>query len=211
MKVLAFNGSPNPTGNTYGALALVGAELQHAGIDFEIIQIGNKLIRGCLACGGCAKNQNERCVIIGDELNDYFQRAKVADGILLGSPVHFSGAAGTMKSFLDRLFYVSTVNNGMFRHKIGATVVAVRRSGGSATFDSLNHYINYAEMIMPGSNYWNVIHGTAPGEIDQDLEGKQIMRVLGKNMAWLMQVVAAGKAQIPSIEKEGKVFTNFVR
>ena len=126
MKVLAFNGSPNPTGNTYGALALVGAELQHAGIDFEIIQIGNKLIRGCLACGGCAKNQNERCVIIGDELNDYFQRAKVADGILLGSPVHFSGVAGTMKSFLDRLFYVSTVNNGMFRHKIGATVVAVR-------------------------------------------------------------------------------------
>ena len=211
MKVVAFNGSPKPAGNTYGALTLVGTELQQAGIDFEIVHIGNKLIRGCTACNGCAKNQDERCVIAGDEVNDAIQKAKAADGILLGSPVYFSGVAGTMKSFLDRLFYVAIANKGLFRHKVGATVVAVRRTGGSATFDCLNHYINYSEMLMPSSNYWNIIHGTVPGEVDQDLEGQQIMRLLGKNMAWLMHLVAAGQAQIPPVTREEKVYTNFIR
>lgn len=208
MKVIAINGSPKTNGNTHTALALVGEQLQKEGIEFEIIQIGNKLIHGCMACGACAKNLNEKC-IYDDEVNACLQKLKTADGILLGAPVHYAGIAGTMKSFLDRLFYVAGVNGGLFRHKVGASVVAVRRSGGVPTFDALNHYITYAEMIMPGSNYWNVIHGREPGEVLQDHEGNQVMRVLGKNMAWLLKLVAAGKAQAPG--REDKVVTNFVR
>ncbi|MBP2652461.1 MAG: NADPH-dependent reductase [Firmicutes bacterium] len=208
MKVIGFNGSPHQNGNTYGSLMLVGEELQREGIDFEIVQIGNKTIRGCLACNGCIKNKAELCIIENDEVNECIQKIKAADGILLGSPVHFSGIGGTMKSFLDRVFYVAAE---LLRYKVGAAVVAVRRSGGVATFDALNHYINYAQMIMPGSNYWNVVHGTVPGEFNQDTEGQQIMRLLGKNMAWLMKVVAAGKAQIPAAPGEKKIFTNFVR
>ncbi len=210
MKVIAVNGSPKANGNTFTALSVVGAELQKHGIEFEIVHVGNKLIRGCLACGSCAKNQNEKC-IIDDEVNECLQKLKTADGILFGSPVHYSGIAGTMKSFMDRLFYVAGANGGLFRHKVGAAVVVLRRSGGVATFDALNHYINYAEMVLPGSNYWNVAHGREPGEMLQDSEGQQIMRVLGKNMAWLMQVIAAAKEQIPAGPKEEKVVTNFVR
>jgi len=210
MKVIAVNGSPKADGNTYNSLKLVGDELQKEGIEFEIIHIGNKVIRGCIACGSCAKTLNERCIFT-DEVNDALQKLKAADGILLGSPVHYAGVAGTMKSFLDRLFYVAGANGNLFRHKVGATVVAVRRSGGVSTFDTLNHYINYAEMIMPGSNYWNVAHGRAPGEMLQDGEGVQVMRVLGKNMAWLLKALAASKEQIPASPREEKVYTNFIR
>ena len=210
MKVIAVNGSPKADGNTYNSLQLVGDELQKEGIEFEIIHIGNKVIRGCIACGSCAKTLDERCIFT-DEVNEALQKLKAADGILLGSPVHYAGVAGTMKSFLDRLFYVAGANGNLFRHKVGATVVAVRRSGGVSTFDTLNHYINYAEMIMPGSNYWNVAHGRAPGEMLQDGEGVQVMRVLGKNMAWLLKALAASKEQIPASPKEEKVYTNFIR
>ena len=210
MKVIAVNGSPKADGNTYNSLKLVGDELQKEGIEFEIIHIGNKVIRGCIACGSCAKTLNERCIFT-DEVNDALQKLKAADGILLGSPVHYAGVAGTMKSFLDRLFYVAGANGNLFRHKVGATVVAVRRSGGVSTFDTLNHYINYAEMIMPGSNYWNVAHGRAPGEMLQDGEGVQVMRVLGKNMAWLLKALAASKEQVPASPREEKVYTNFIR
>jgi multimeric flavodoxin WrbA len=211
MKVVAFNGSPNKEGNTYLALKIVGEELQKNGIDFEIIHVGNKLIRGCIACGQCAKKKNEQCANTTDNVNEWIQSMKEADGILIGSPVHFSGIAGTMKSFLDRAFYVHSTNGGLFRHKVGASVVAVRRGGGSATFDALNHYITYAEMLMPTTNYWNVIHGTTPGEAYKDEEGVQIMRVLGKNMTFLMQSLEASKEAVVAPEGEKKVFTNFVR
>ncbi|MDF2879004.1 MAG: reductase, partial [Clostridia bacterium] len=170
----------------------------------------NKVIRGCIACGQCVKNKDEKCSI-GDEVNGWLQKMKEADGIILGSPVHYSAIAGTMKSFLDRAFYVAGVNNSMLRHKVGAAVVAVRRSGGVPTFEQLNNYINYSEMLMPTSNYWNVIHGTRPGDALQDEEGVQIMRVLGKNMAWLMKLAEAGKGKVEEPEKERKVFTNFIR
>jgi multimeric flavodoxin WrbA len=211
MKVVAFNGSPRKDGNTYHALTGIGEELIKEGIEFEVIHVGNRAIRGCMACMGCVKNQNERCVIATDEVNDWIQKMKEADGIVLSSPVHYAGIAGTMKSFLDRAFFVTSVNNSMLRHKIGAAVVAVRRSGGVSTFDSLNHYILYSEMIMPTSNYWNVTHGLEPGEALQDEEGTQIMRILGKNMAWLLKVLDAGKAQVKSIPPEAKTFTNFIR
>lgn len=210
MKVVAFNGSPKKDGNTYNAIKAVSDQLAKDNIEVEIIHVGNKQVRGCVACGGCSRNMNEKCTI-QDEVNDWIQKMKEADGIIIGSPVYFSGIAGTMKSFLDRAFYVASVNNGMLRHKAGAAVVAVRRSGGVAVFDQLNHYINYSEMLMPASNYWNVAHGTAPGEVSQDHEGIQIMQVLGKNMAWLLKLVENGKDQVDKCPREKKVFTNFVR
>ncbi|CEO10681.1 multimeric flavodoxin WrbA family protein [[Clostridium] sordellii] len=211
MKVVAFNGSPHKKGNTYNAIETVAKELEKEGIEVDIVHVGNKAIRGCIACGGCSRNQNERCVLDKDEVNEWIQKMKEADGIILGSPVYYSAITGTMKSFLDRAFYVASSNGGMFRHKVGASVVAVRRSGGIPVFDQLNNYINYSEMIMPTSNYWNVAYGTAPGEVTQDEEGMQIMRVLGKNMAWMMKVVEAGKSQVKENEKEDKIFTNFIR
>ena len=210
MKVVAFNGSPKKEGNTYHAIKMVAEELEKEKIEVEIIHVGNKVIRGCLACNGCVKNQNEKCVI-NDEVNDWIQKMKEADGIIFGSPVHYASVGATMKAFLDRASYVTSVNKSMLRHKIGAAVVAVRRSGGVPTFDMLNNYINYAEMLMPTSNYWNVIHGAAPGEVEGDEEGKQIMRVLGKNMSWLMKLVEFGKGKVEEPEKEDKLFTNFIR
>jgi len=210
MKVAAFNGSPNREGNTYHALNMVADELAREGIETEIVHVGNKVIRGCTACGGCAKNKNEQCVLPGDEVNEWIQKMKAADGIILGSPVHYAAMAGTMKSFLDRAFYVNGVNNGMFRHKVGASVVAVRRSGGLPTFEQLNNFLLYSEMLIPTSNYWNVIHGRSPGEVTQDLEGVQIMRVLGKNMAWLMKLVENGKGAITPPEREPKTFMSFI-
>lgn len=211
MKVIAFNGSPKKDGNTYEAIKAVANELEKENIEVEVIHVGNKVIRGCLACGGCSRNMNERCVIENDEVNQWIQKMKEADGIILGSPVHYSAIAGTMKSFLDRAFLVTSVNGGMLRHKVGTSVVAVRRSGGVPTFDQLNNYINYSEMVMPTSNYWNVVHGTEPDEATQDEEGMQIMRVLGKNMSWLMKLIHSGKHNIEESQREDKVFMNFIR
>lgn len=208
MKVVAINGSPKAEGNTYHALKLVAEELEKEGIYTEIVHIGNKNIRGCIACGGCAQNKNEKCVI-NDEVNEMIKIMKAADGIIIGSPVYYASIAGTMKCFLDRAFYTASANGGLFRHKVGASVVAVRRSGEVATFDHLNHYFTLGEMFMASSNYWNVIHGKLPGEVLQDEEGVQIMRILGKNMAFLMKSIAQNKDNLP--EKETKIMTNFIR
>jgi multimeric flavodoxin WrbA len=210
MKTVAFNGSPNKEGNTFHALKMVTDELEREGIATEIVHVGNKAIRGCLACGQCYKKQNEQC-IQDDEVNEWIQKMKLADGLLLGSPVHFSAIGGTMKSFLDRAFYVTGVNNGMLRHKVGAAVVAVRRSGGLPAWNQLNNFLCYSEMLLPTSNYWNVIHGARPGEVTQDEEGQQIMRILGRNMAWLMKLVAHGKGVVAVPEQERKRFMNFIR
>jgi multimeric flavodoxin WrbA len=211
MKVLAFNGSPNREGNTWHAINIVTAELEKEGIETEIIQVGNQVIRGCSACGQCFKNKNQQCAMPGDDVNVWIQKMKLADGIILGSPVHYAAMGGTMKSFLDRAFYVTSVNDSMLRHKVGAAVVAVRRSGGLPTFDQLNNYLCYSEMLLPTSNYWNVIHGMRPGEATQDSEGVQIMRVLGKNMAWLLKLVDNGKGSVLPPEREAKCYTNFIR
>jgi multimeric flavodoxin WrbA len=210
MKTVAFNGSPKKEGNTWHAIKMVAAELENEGIETEIIHVGNKTIRGCSACGQCVKNKNEQCVLPGDEVNEWIQKMKCADGIILGSPVHYAAMGGTMKSFLDRAFYVTSANDGMLRHKVGASVVAVRRSGGLPTFDQLNNFLCYSEMLIPTSNYWNVIHGAKPGEVTQDAEGVQIMRVLGKNMAWLMKLVENGRTSIVAPEREPKIYMNFI-
>ncbi|MGI6638769.1 MAG: flavodoxin family protein [Desulfobulbus sp.] len=211
MKVIAFNGSPRPKGNTWHALSMVVAELEQAGISTEIVQVGNKLVNGCLACGKCYKMKNEQCVQTNDEVNQWIQQAKEADGLLLGSPTHYAALGGALKCFLDRLFYVAGANGGLLRHKVGAGVAAVRRSGGIPVVMQLNIYFMYAEMLIPGSNYWNVIHGTQPGEVKQDAEGVQIMRMLGKNMAWLMQLKEHGKNAVTEPAPEGKVAMNFIR
>lgn len=211
MKTVAFNGSPKKEGNTFQAINIVAEELAREGIETDIIHVGNKTIRGCIACGQCIKNKNEQCVLPNDEVNDWLQLMKHADGILLGSPVHYAAMGGTMKSFLDRAIYVSGVNGGMLRHKVGAAVVAVRRSGGLPAFNQLNNFLCYSEMLMPTSNYWNVIHGTSPGQAKQDAEGVQIMRVLGKNMAWLMKLVENGKGKVVPPAAEEKSYMNFIR
>jgi multimeric flavodoxin WrbA len=211
MKVIAINGSPDKKGNTFHALNMVGKELEANGIDFEILHIGHRLIHGCTACRKCVKNKNEKCVIKTDDMNEWIQIIKKADGIILGSPVYYSGMAGTMKSFLDRLFFVSGSNGNLLRHKVAAAVVAVRRTGGSATLDSLNHYLAYSEMIIATSSYWNVIHGSGAGEVAKDGEGTQIMRVLGKNMAWLLKMKKATAGKIDPPKKEKKEYTNFIR
>lgn len=210
MRILAFNGSPHQEGNTFHAIKMVTSELEKEGIETEIIQVGSQAIRGCTACGQCIKNQDERCVLPGDDVNQWLQQMKAADGVILGSPVHFASVGGAMKSFLDRAFYVSGVNGNLLRHKVGAAVVAVRRSGGLPTFNQLNNFLNYSEMLLPTSNYWNVIHGARPGEVTQDVEGMQIMRLLGKNMAWLLKLVENGKGQIEPPPREAKVLMNFI-
>jgi multimeric flavodoxin WrbA len=211
MKVVAINGSPNREGNTYRALTMVGSKLNEQGIEFEILHVGNKAIRGCLACGKCKKTADEKCTITGDPVNDYIQVMKNADGLILAAPVYYAGIPGTMKCFLDRVFYVSGSNGGLFRHKAGASVVAVRRTGGSATFDSLNHYITYSGMVMATSNYWNVIHGRLPGEVVLDEEGVQIMEVLGSNMAWILKMMEATRENVPAPAPVPKVMTHFIR
>ncbi len=211
MKVVAFNGSPRNEGNTYHALKILTEQLEKEGIETEIIQVGNKAIRGCTACGQCAVNKNEKCVLPDDGVNGWIQKMKDADGIVLGSPVHYAAIASTMKSFLDRAFYVCSKNDGLLRHKVGTTVAAVRRTGGISTFNQLNNYINYSEMLIPTSSYWNIVHGTLPGEMLEDKEGVQIMRVLGQNMAWLMKLVDNGKGTVEEPPAEAKIFTNFIR
>jgi len=211
MKVIAINGSPRKEGNTFHALKMVGDELIANDIEFEILHIGHKLIHGCTACGKCFENRDEKCSLGADGLNEWIQTVKAADGIIIGSPVHYSGIGGTMKCFLDRLFYVSGSNGNLLCHKVAAAVVAVRRSGGSSTLDGLYHYLTYAEMIVATSSYWNIIHGRMPNEVSQDAEGVQIMHVLGKNMAWLLKMKDATSDSIQPPLSEKKVITNFIR
>lgn len=211
MKVVAFNGSIHPNGNTSFAIETVAKELRNEGIDVEIFTIGGDEILGCKACGACFKTRNEECIIKTDKVNEYIQQIKNADGIIIGSPVHYTGITATMKCFLDRAFYVAGANGSLFRHKVGASVVAVRRSGGMTAFQQLNNYINYCEMLMPSTNYWPIIHGRVDGEAVQDNEGTQAMRVLGKNMAWILKMKEATKDTIPVPEIERKVYTHFIR
>jgi multimeric flavodoxin WrbA len=212
VKVVALNGSPRARGNTRFALDLVCGQLEAAGIGTEVVQVGHLPVHGCTGCGRCAANQDQRCALPDDGVNDLVASMQAADGLVIGSPVYFSGIAGTMKCFLDRAFYVAGANGGLFRHKVGAAVVALRRSGAVATFDQLNHYLHYAQMLVPSSNYWNALHGAQPGEAAQDPEGVQIMEVLGRDLAWLLQLVEHGcQAGVAPPTAQAKVRTNFVR
>ncbi len=209
MKTILLNGSPKSNGNTFATLKIMEKILNEKGIETEIITIGNKNISGCRACNMCAKNQDKKCIISNDIVNEVIEKIDNADGLILSSPVYFAGVNGTMKSLLDRVFYVSAVNGSIFRHKVGASVVAVRRSGGLPTFNELNHYLFYSEMALASSNYWNVIHGHRPNEIPSDLEGNQIIELLAENFSWLVEVI--NKSEVPTPNNKNKILTNFVR
>lgn len=206
MKVLLINGSPKPQGCTYTALYEVAKELEKENIETEIFHVGNKPIRGCMGCGGC-KTSN-KCVFNDDTVNIALEKAKEADGFIFGSPVHYAGASGQITSFLDRFFYAGTD----FSYKPGAAIVSCRRGGSTAAFEQLNKYFTISNMPVVSSQYWNMVHGNTPDEVRQDLEGMQTMRVLGRNMSWLLKSLKAGKeAGVSLPETEVRARTNFIR
>jgi len=206
MKVLLINGSPNKEGCTFTALSEVAKALNEEGIETEIIQIGNQMVRGCMACGQCKKSGS--CVY-DDIVNEVIEKAKTADGFIFGSPVYYSGINGTMKSFLDRLFYSGSK---YLAYKPGAGVVSARRAGTTAALHQINHYFTINNMPLVSSQYWNMVHGNTPDEVRQDKEGMQIMRTLGRNMAWMLKSIKAGEQNgIEKPEPEPKERTNFIR
>jgi len=208
MKVLLINGSPKAKGCTYTALCEIAKELEKENIEAEIFHVGNQPIRGCMACGWCSKDNSGKCVFNDDTVNIALEKAKEADGFIFGSPVHYAGASGMITSFLDRFFYAGNC----FQYKPGAAIVSCRRGGATATFEQLNKYFTISNMPVVSSQYWNMVHGNTPEEVKQDLEGMQTMRLLGKNMAWLLKSIQAGKdAGITLPEREPRAVTNFIR
>jgi len=211
MKVLLINGSPNEKGCTYTALAEVASTLNQENIDTEIVWIGNKPLGGCIACKYCIKNG--KCAY-DDVVNEVREKAYEADGFIFGSPVHFAAASGNMTSFMDRLFYSEAFGNAnkAFYMKPAACVLSARRAGTTAAFDQMNKYFTIEEMPIVSSRYWNMVHGSRPEQVLQDEEGLYTMRVLGKNMAYMLKCFEAGRnAGVSLPEKEPAKYTNFIR
>jgi multimeric flavodoxin WrbA len=187
MKVVAINGSARKGGNTAILLRYVLKELEKEGIETELIELSGMQIHGCRACHACSKLKNHRCSQTSDMGNPIIEKMEAADGILLGSPTYFSNISPEIAALMDRACYVARANGGLFRRKVGAAVVAVRRAGAIPAFDALNHFFLFSEMVVPGSSYWNVGIGLEPGDVEQDKEGIQTMKTLGQNMAWLLK------------------------
>ena len=204
MNVLLINGSPNKEGCTYTALSEVGKVLQEEGIGTEMIQVGVKPVRGCIACNQC--KSSGKCVF-DDLVNQTAEKFEKCDGIVVGSPVYYASANGNLISFLDRLFYSTPFDKTM---KVGAAVVSARRGGCTATFDELNKYFTISEMPIVSSQYWNQVHGFTPDDVRKDEEGLQIMRTLGRNMAFLIKSIALGKEKYGMPKKEEHIMTNFI-
>ena len=205
MKVLMLNGSPRPEGNTFVALREMERIFHAEGVETELIQVGNRNIRGCVACGGCATLG--RCVF-DDIVNELAPKLDTCDGLVVGSPVYYASANATLMALLTRLFYSTPFDKTM---KVGASVVVARRGGLSATFDELNKFFTISGMPVASSQYWNSVHGRLPGEAAQDAEGLQTMRTLARNMAFLMKSIALGKEKYGLPEKEPRQATNFIR
>lgn len=192
MKVVALNGSPRRNGNTAMLINTVFGELQKAGIETELVQLGGNNIKPCRACAKCAEAQDKTCVTGKDDiLNEYLQKMIEADGIIIGSPTYFSNVTPEVKALIDRAGTVSIVNGYLLQRKVGAAVVAVRRDGATDVFDAINKFYFINQVIVPGSAGWNIGFGFSEGEVKDDGEGMHIMRVLGENMAWLLQKVNA--------------------
>ena len=205
MKVLLLNGSPRPNGNTATALHEMEKIFQQEGVETEIVHVGNKDIRGCIACGKCG--ENGKCVF-NDLVNETAPKFQECDGLVVGSPVYYASANATLVAFLTRLFYSTHFDKTM---KVGAAVVAARRGGLSATFDELNKFFTISGMPVASGQYWNSIHGALPGEAAQDEEGLQSMRTLARNMTFLMRGIAMAKEKYGVPEKEPFHRTNFIR
>ena len=205
MKVLLINGSPKPNGNTALALKEMADIFAQEGIETEIIHAGNKDIRGCIACGSCGKTG--KCVF-DDLVNEIAPKFEAADGLVVGSPVYYAGANATVMALMQRLFYSTHFDKTM---KVGASVAVARRGGCSATYDEMNKFFGISGMPIASSQYWNSVHGGAPGQAAEDLEGMQTMRTLARNMAFLIKAIALGKEQYGLPEKEKHAWTNFIR
>lgn len=204
MKVLLVNGSPHEAGCVYTALSEIRGQLEKHGIQSEIFQIGTDPVRGCIACGGCAKLG--KCVFDDDVCNKLVDKMLEADGVVIGSPVYYAGANGALCAVLDRAFYVS---QGRYARKPAAAVASCRRGGASATFDRINKYFTISKMPVVASQYWNSIHGTCAEEARQDEEGLQTMRTLADHMAWMLKSIEASGIEAPEAEAPKK--TNFIR
>lgn len=210
MKVLLINGSPHQKGCTYRALTEVSNTLNKEGIDTDIFWIGLKPLSGCIACRSCAKTGH--CAF-KDSVNDFLDIAKNYDGFIFGTPVHYASASGSITSFMDRIFYADLLSGKQsFYLKPAAAVISARRAGTTATFDQINKYFTISEMPIISSRYWNMVHGAKPDDIEKDLEGLQIMRTLGNNMAFFLKCKEAGlKNGISLPKREELTFTNFIR
>ena len=189
MKVVGFNGSARKDGNTAILIRKVFAELEGEGIETELVQLAGKTIKGCIACGKCQKNKDQRCAVTNDVANECIEKMIEADGIIIGSPTYFADLTTETKALIDRAGYVARANGHMFRRKVGAAVATERRAGSIHTFDSINHFFLIGQMIVPGSSYWNVGIGRAKGDVEQDEEVLETMQTLGQNMAWLLKKI----------------------
>lgn len=211
MKVILVNGGPHKEGCTYTALSEVAKTLNEEGVETEIFWVGNKPIAGCIACKSCAKNG--KCVF-DDVVNEFVEKAKDVDGFIFGSPVHYAAATGAITSFMDRVFYSATQAGKaeIFLFKPASTVISARRAGTTATYDQLNKYFGINQMPIISSRYWNMVHGATPDDVRKDEEGMQIMRILGRNMAYYLKCIEAGKEKgIQTPKQEKTNFTNFIR
>lgn len=191
LKVVAFNGSARKGGNTAILLRTVLKELENEGIETELVEMSGAKIHGCISCRECSKNKDRRCGQKNDMGNVYIEKMDQADGILLGSPTYVTDVSPEIKALIDRACLVSGANGGMFRRKVGAGVVAVRRAGATHAFDTLNHFFLITQMIVPGSSYWNIGIGREIGDVEKDEEGMRTMKTLGQNMAWVMKKLAS--------------------
>ncbi len=190
LRVVAFNGSPHPEGNTAVLIRLVFAELDKEGIGTELVQLGSEPLAGCTDCRGCRRARNGRCAREGDRLNEFLGKMRAAQGILLGSPTYIADMSANLKALVERCTIVSRANDHLLARKVGAAVIAVHRAGATSVLSSLNFFFLINQLIVPGSSYWNLAIGREPGEVEGDAEGVQTMATLGKNMAWLLKKLA---------------------
>ncbi len=189
MKVVAFNSSPRKDGNTTILIKLVLDELENQGIETEFVDLAGKKITGCRACFKCVENKNQRCSVTNDIVNECIEKMLAAEGIILGSPTYFADINADMKALIDRAGMVAKANGDMFRRKLGAAVIPMRRAGSVHAFDSINHFFTINQMIIPGSSYWNVGVGRQIGDVNSDTEGLDTMKTLGENFAWLLKKI----------------------
>ena len=206
MKVLMINGSPHEKGSTYTALTEVAKELEDNGIESTLLHIGKQGVKGCVACMGCAKTGY--CVFRDDRVNECVDLLKAADGLVIGSPVYYAGPNASLCGFLDRVFYQKA---DAYAFKPGAAIVSSRRCGNSAALDRLHKYFLFGQMPIVSSHYWNGVHGNSAEEVQQDVEGLQIMRILGKNMAWLLKCIDQAKGEVPYPDLEARQKMSFIR
>lgn len=206
MKVLLVNGSPQQLGCTYTALKEIADTLEAEGVESEIMWLGKDAVNDCINCGACAKLRKNRCVFDNDIVNRLLEKAEECDGFVFGSPVYYGHADGRILSVLDRVFFSG---NRVFKHKVGAVVVSARRAGTTCAIDDLMKYLTISQMFVVSSQYWNMVHGFTPEDVKQDGEGLQTMRVLGRNMAYLLKCLEAGK-DIPKPQTEKRIMTNFI-